>query len=282
MRSKLRVFVSVDMEGITGIVNWQQVSRREPDYKQALELMIGDVNAAVRGALDGGADDVLVNDAHDMMANLPLAQLHPRARLISGFAKPLGMMQGVDGADVAMFVGYHARMGTPHAILDHTLYGAAFNRVWLGETEVGEVELNAVLAGHFRVPVVLVTGDATVCRAAESFIGDWVTTAAVKQPVSKTAAECLHPQVAQAAIQAAAAQALQRASIANPVRVDPPVRLRVELKDTEMADITSLCPFVEQLDGRTIQLLGDTVLAAYRRLEVVGLLSTVPALIRKL
>lgn len=278
----MKVFISVDMEGITGVVGWPQVSRKKPDYKEALELMVGDVNAAIRGALEAGAEEVLVNDAHDLMTNLSLGKLHPRARLISGFVKPLGMMQGVEGADVAMFVGYHARVGTPHAILDHTLYGAAFNRVWLGETEVGEPELNAALAGHFEVPVIFVSGDATACRLAKTFIGDWVVTAVVKHPVSKTAAECLHPQVAQGIIQEGATRALQKISKAKPVQVSLPARVRVELKDTEMADVAALCPFVERLDGRTVQVHGESFLQAYRALEVVGLLSTVPVLIRRL
>lgn len=278
----MRVFISVDMEGITGVVGWPQVSQKEPAYKEALELMVGDVNAAIFGALEGGAKEVVVNDAHDLMTNLPLVKLHPQARLISGFVKPLGMMQGVQGADAAMFIGYHARVGTPHAILDHTLYGAAFNRVWLGESEVGEPEINAALAGEFQVPVVFVSGDATACELAKEFIGDWLVTVAVKHPVSKTAAECLHPEVTQTLIREGTKKALQQLAKAKPVRLNPPIKLRLELKDTEMADLAVLCPLVERLGGRIIEIQGDKVSKVYQTMEVVGLLATVPGLIRRL
>ena len=278
----MKVFISVDMEGITGVVHWPHVMFKEPDYKEARDQMIADTNAAIDGALDAEVDEIIVNDAHDRMANLLLGKLNPKARLISGFIKPLGMMQGVEGVDAALFVGYHAKMGTLHAVLDHTLYGGSISRIRLNGIEVGEPELNAAVAGHFGVPVVFLSGDETMCRLAKDFIGNWVETAAVKRPIGRVAAECLHPEVTGKLIREGVKKALSNLSEAQPLYVEVPVKIEIELASTEMADVASICPSAERLDGRTIAVQGETVLDAYHALEAVGLLGITPIALRHL
>ena len=204
----MKVFISVDMEGISGITDPEDVLPDGADYQRGREFMTGDANAAILGAYDGGADEVLVNDSHWIMRNLLLERLDPRARTIKGFHKSLCMVQGLDASyDGAVFVGYHACAGTEGGVLNHTLLGKEIQNVYLNGEPTGETRLNAAFAGHFGVPVLVVAGDAAVCAEAERFL-DGVQTVAVKDGIDKFSANCLHPEVAQARIREATARAL--------------------------------------------------------------------------
>lgn len=166
----MKVLISADMEGTCGVVSWVQVIPPEyahgsdpvnqSEYDRARLRMTREVNAAIEGALAGGATEVIVNDSHDGMRNLIPEELHPECRFISGNDKPLSMMQGVDldGVGAVFFTGYHAKAGTPHAPLAHTWTGW-LNDVRINGDSTGEFGINAIVAGHFGVPVVLVTGD---------------------------------------------------------------------------------------------------------------------------
>lgn len=278
----MKVFISVDMEGITGVATWSHVMRKQPEYQEARERMIADTNAAIEGALDAGGEEIIVNDSHDTMTNLPIAKLNPKARLISGFTKPLVMMQGVEGTDAALFIGYHARMGTLHGALDHTFFGGVVSRVSLNGTEVGEPELNAVIAGHFNVPVVFISGDETVCELAKASIGKWLETAPVKKALGRTAVECLHPDVTGEMIKSGVRRALTNLDAARPLQTDLPARLEIELTDSEMADVAEICPGTKRLDARTIVVQGETVLEAFHAFQTIGLLAATPMLFRRL
>jgi D-amino peptidase len=198
------------------------------------------------------------------MNNIILSQLNPVSHLISGDDKPLCMMQGIEGSNAALFIGYHAKIGTIHAILDHTYYSATVNCVRINDTEVGETEINAILAGYFNVPVVFISGDQAVCHDAKSFIGDHLETAVVKKAIGRSAAECLHPEVSQQLIRKGVKKALNLLSRAKPLEVKLPVKFEVEFFLTQMADQASIYPFAERIGGRTIKIQGKTVLEGYR------------------
>ena len=268
----MKVFISADMEGITGVVHFEQVLPEKEEYKRARELMVGDVNAAIEGALEAGAKEIIVNDSHNKMTNIILSQLNPTARLISGDDKPLCMMQGVEGCDGVLFVGYHAKIGTLHAILDHTYYSSMVNCVRLNGTEVGESEINAVLAGHFNVPVVFLSGDEAVCHDAKSFIGEHLETVIVKKAVGRTAADCLHPEKSHQLIREGVKKSLGRLPSAKPLYINLPVTFEVEFFTTEMANQASIYPFAERINGRTVKVQGKTVLEGYRAfISILGL-----------
>jgi len=260
----MKVFISADMEGITGVVHFEQVLPGKEEYKQAQELMVGDVNAAIEGALEAGAKEIIVNDSHNKMTNIILSQLNPVAHLISGYDKPLCMMQGIEEHDAALFIGYHAKIGTLHAILDHTYFSSLVNCVRLNGTEVGEAEINAFLAGHFNVPVVFLSGDEVVCHDAKSFIGKHLETAIVKKAIGRAAAECLHPNKSHQLIKKGVKKALDCLSIAKPLYINLPITFEVEFFLTQMADQASIYPFAERINGRTIKVQGKTVLEGYR------------------
>lgn len=165
----MKVFISVDMEGVAGIVDWAQCLATGEDYALGRELLLDEVNAAIDGAVAAGATGILVNDAHSVMRNLPPRRLGGDASYLSGRFKPLYLMQGLDGTfQAAVFLGYHAAIATP-GVLSHTYNPRAIADVRLNGTTTGEAGLNALVAQHFRVPIAVITGDQYVGPEAAPF-----------------------------------------------------------------------------------------------------------------
>src|SRR5512138_3652468 len=262
----MKILIAVDMEGITGVTTWDQVTPGHAEYARFRKLMTQDVNAAVRGSIDAGADEVIVADGHWNGSNILIEELDPRARLNSGSPSPFSMMQGIDeSVDGVMFVGYHARNGTPSAVLDHTWSSKTVANVWLNDILTGEFGLNGALAGHFGVPVIMATGDQTACAQIVEQLGE-METAVVKQATGRFAAECLAPQVTQEMIYMAASRAVQRLEdndVPDPFIVETPVRVTVEFFTSDMADRASLIPF-SQRDGRCVSVSVQEMASAYR------------------
>jgi D-amino peptidase len=272
----MKILIAADMEGITGVVHADQTDSTHPEYQRFRRLMTADVNAAIRGAFDGGADEVVVSDGHGGARNILIEELDGRARLNSGSPSPFSMMQGIDaGIQGVILAGYHARMGTPNAILDHTWSSARVAGVWLNGDPVGEIGLNAALAGHFGAPVIMISGDQTACAEAASLVGS-VETAVVKQATGRTSAECLPPEVTQIKIHDTARRAVKRlrdGKAPKPLRVVTPVIVAVEFIRSEMADAASLLPGARRSDKRIEVTAGDMA-AAYRAFRaIVGLTS---------
>jgi D-amino peptidase len=243
------------MEGISGVVDWSHVDSDNTEYQRFRRLMTADVNAAIRGAFEGGADEVTLSDGHDYGRNVLIEDLDPRARLNSGSPSPFSMVQGIDDhVDALIFVGYHARAGARNAILAHTWSSRSIYNLWLNDMLVGEMGLNASLAGHFGVPLIMVSS----CQAGTeeaAALAPGVETVAVKRGSSMFAAECLKPEVSQPLIQQAAARAVKRFKAGQtpaPIKVAYPVKIKVELTAPHMADSASVLPFVTRLDGRTL------------------------------
>src|SRR5437016_14028176 len=244
------------MEGIAGVVHESQTDPADPahaaEYGRFRRLMTGEANAAIEGALAAGASKVLVNDSHWFMRNLVAEELHQAAELLSGDPKPRSMMEGIDdagGFDAALFIGYHARAGTRHAVLDHT-YADRVHEVRLNGRPVGELGINAALAGVSRVPVALVSGDSSVAAEAKALLGDAVATVVVKQAVSRHAARSVAPAVACRMIREGVAGALKRKH--TPFVVGPPVTIEVDFAMTIHADMAELCPGAVRSGGRTV------------------------------
>lgn len=267
----MKVLISVDMEGISGVVAMGHVLPDRKDYERFRKLMTLETNAAVEGALAGGASHVVVNDSHAGMTNLLIEEMDPAVELISGSPKPFGMMQGIgEEIDRVFFVGYHAAVGTGTAIMEHTWSSRVVGEVRLNDQVVGETGFNAALAGAFGVPVVLVTGDQAVTEEARSLLGA-VETVCVKEGVSRYAARCLHPQVARERIRQAAERAMHLE--ATPFVVPPPITLRITFLRTMHADMATLMPGSRRLDGRTVEWTGDDMPTVYKALEAMTALA---------
>ncbi|BAS26436.1 M55 family metallopeptidase [Limnochorda pilosa] len=258
----MKVYVSVDMEGVAGVASWPQVEPKDPAYALAREWMIEETNAAVEGAVEAGATEILVNDSHDGMRNLPLDRLRPPARLITGSLKPLSMMAGLDASfDAVLFVGYHARGGS-EGTLAHT-WSSSVTGVRLNGLEVGEWGLNAMIAGHFGVPVVLVTGDDRLAEEVREGLPG-AERVVVKQALSRYAALSLPREEATAAIRRGAAQGVARARSVAPFRPSLPIRLEVDFGSPERADEAATLPRAERLGALSVAYTAADAMEAWR------------------
>lgn len=274
----MRVYVSVDMEGVAGVVHADQTRRGRGGYGEAAELMTLEANAAALGAFDAGAEVVLINDSHGDMRNLLLDRLDPRVQTITGNLKPFSMAEGLDGGrfDLAMFVGYHGGAGTQASILDHTYRSTVVTQIRLNDTPVNEAALNALIAGHAGTPVGLVTGDESTCRQCRELLGN-VDTVVVKWAMGRLAARSLHPEQSRRSIREGASAAVRDRDRFRPHVIDPPYVLELDMVTTAMVDAAALMPGTNRTGPRTIRYVTDDVQTMFRamlalvRLGGVGL-----------
>jgi len=247
----LKVFISVDMEGISGVIHWDDVSRKGDDYSLFRKLMTQETNAAIQGALDAGATEILVRDSHGSARNILPDLLRPEAVLLRDWSGgPLSMMEGIDETfDAVIFIGYHARAGTPDAVLKHTMTGTIYD-VELNGKKMPEAGINAAIAGQFRVPVVLIAGDLAVIQQAKELFGD-IETVVVKEGIGK-AAKMLHPQKAQEMIKKKTTEALKRLKDFKPYKLSPPFTMVVTFTDEEIAYRASWIPGAKRAGDRSV------------------------------
>jgi len=276
-KTGFKVFISADMEGIWGVVHADQTSPGTPEYGPARKWMAADVNAAVQGAFAAGATDVVVNDSHGSMRNIDPGDLDPRATLITGTPKPLSMMQGIDGSfQACLFIGYHAKAGTENAILDHTISGSVVRAIKVNGIELPELGLNAAIAGYYGVPVVVVSGDAAVCRQTAEVLGKDVTTVQVKEAYGRTAAKLVPQAVARQMIEAGVKEALAKLGRAKPFKMTAPYTFELGYHVSAQADMGAmLLPSVKRVDARTLSFTADDYIQGFRTLR--ALISLAPA-----
>jgi D-amino peptidase len=260
----VRIFISTDIEGTAGIVDWAQVLGPGSEYEMGRRLLLDEVNASIDGAADGGATEFLVNDAHYTMQNMPPGELHGRASYLSGKHKPLYMMEGLEGGfDAVFMVSYHGSVGHGRAILSHTYNPAAIWEVKLNGTVTGEAGLNALVALHHGVPVALITGDQATADEAEAFMPG-IETVVVKRSVSRFAAESLHPERACELIRAGARAAVGRLTELNAPAIELPAAIEVTFLTADMAEAATAIRGVERTATRTVTFREDDPLQAYR------------------
>ncbi len=259
----MMVYLSVDMEGVAGIVDWAQCTAGGEDYRAGRDLLLGEVNAAIGGAIEAGATEILVNDAHSVMRNLAPDELHGRATYLSGRFKPRYMMQGLDESyQAVIFLGYHAAMATP-GVLSHTYNPRAIANVRLGGQTTGEAGLNALVAQHFRVPIAVITGDQYVGPEATPFCPG-VTAIAVKTSISRYAASHQHPYTSREMISDGVKAALLRLADLAPPSITMPAAVEVEFVSPDMAEQATWIRGVARVDDRTVALVDDDPLRLYQ------------------
>ncbi|HEY7047925.1 MAG TPA: M55 family metallopeptidase [Jatrophihabitantaceae bacterium] len=261
----MKVFISSDMEGTAGVVDWSQCRRGQGgDYEYYRALLQAEVNAAIEGALDAGATEFVVNDSHSTMQNLRPDGLAGDARYLSGRHKPLYMMQGLDESfDAIFFVSYHGSMGSP-APLSHTYNPRAIAEVSLNGTVVGESGINALVALAVGVPIVLVTGDDVTVREAQ-LVSPGVHGAVVKTAITRFAADSLHPSAACALIRARARDAIAALASARPPAILLPAVLDVTYRNADLAEMATWIDGVVSTGPTTTRISDDDPLRVYRR-----------------
>ena len=269
-QQRLKVYVTVDMEGVAGVVAPEQVGGK--DYEWGRSLLLAETNAAIGAAFEAGATEVVVNDAHGSHTNLRADLLDPRATLISGRPKPLGMVQGIDSTfDAAVFIGFHGHANQIAAVMGHT-YSGAMRHVRLNGREVGEYGTAAMVAGHFGVPVVFASGDQAFAEAARAFMPG-IEALAVKEGLGFSAARTMSPEAARKAIAAGVKTGLGKRKSVAPVRIERPVHLEVELASAAYADKAMFVPGMERVDGLTVRYLAPDGVAAYRMSRLIMMLA---------
>jgi D-amino peptidase len=273
-QKKLKVYISADMEGIGGVSTWKvQASSEGREFEKFARLMTLEVNAAIAGAFDAGATEVLVADSHGDAQNIDVELLDERARLIRAWPRPLGMVQGIDETTAAaVFVGYHAGQDSPAATLAHTILGDGF-KLKLNGTEVPEAGLGAAIAGDFGVPVVFLSGDQTIGAEARRLLGP-IETVAVKQASGFHAATMLHPEESRRLIREGVKRGIDRRASLQPYKVTHPVELDVTFTKTVNAELAAYLPDVKRLSGDTVRFTAKDMTEASKFLEAVTGLNT--------
>lgn len=263
----MKLYISADMEGVSGVVHPSQVIPGTSDYEIARRFLTEEVNAAIEGALHEGVNEIVVNDAHGTMRNLVIDLLNPTARLVTGNRKKLCMMEGIDESfDGVIFIGYHTRANSI-GVLSHTINALAFNSIKINGKEYGEAELNAIIAGFYGVPVIMVSGDDHLEKQVKELNSD-IEYANVKKTITQLVAECIHPQKARELIKEKVIKAISRIEEIKPSSVQGIINVEVQFKNISYADLASFIPKVERLSPDTIGYKVDNPI------ELMGILFT--------
>jgi len=251
----MKIMIGVDMEGITGICSREQTSRQGRLYHEGVELAAGDVNAAVQGLVDAGVDEIVVWDNHASSFNLPFARCHPAAKYRRGGGPNQLRWQGLDSSfDGLILLGYHAKAGTLHAVLEHTMSSDSWFRLKVNGREIGEIGIDGALAGAVGVPVIMLSGDDKLCAEARELFGPDVVTVCVKEGYARHGALCLSPERTGELLRAGAAEAVKRIGKTKPLELGVPAVVELTFKHTEHADAADLRFFEgRRVDGYTVR-----------------------------
>lgn len=255
-----KIYISVDMEGIGAIVSSAQTSSGQFEYEKGRKLMTAEVNAVIEGCLEAGAGEIVVSDSHGNAQNLIPDELNEAALLIRSFPRTLLQMEGIDDTfDGVIFIGYHPKEGTPQANLSHTLWGNKIFEIKINGSPVSEATFNAAVAGHFKVPVILVAGDQHVAKEALAIFGP-VETVITKQSLAWLSAISRHPRLICEEIKEKSKRAVQRIKDMKPYVIKLPIKLELTFKHIYDAEAFSYLPWVKRIGGKTILVEADNIL----------------------
>ncbi|MGH7500942.1 MAG: M55 family metallopeptidase [Longimicrobiales bacterium] len=266
----LKVFISADMEGVTGVVTSEQLGPTGFEYQRAREWMTAEVLAAIEGVRAAGATEIVVADAHGNGQNLLIDRLPDDVTVIRSWPRPLMMMEGIDSTfDAVLFIGYHSATTNPEGVRAHTISSANLAGVHLNGTAMAESGINAAIAGHFGVPVVMISGDDAAVREAQALIGP-IEGAEVKRGISFHAAATLTPAAGQVLIRDKARAALARRGALRPYIVRAPLNLEVTFKNYRPAEMLAYLPIVERVNAHTIRFTAQDMVTISRFLEFMA------------
>ena len=263
----IKVFISIDMEGITGVVTADQLGPTGFEYERFRGFMTAEALAAIQGAREAGATEFVVADSHGNMENLLIDRFTPDVMIVRGAPRPLVMMQGIDSSfSAAMFIGYHSATTNPNGVRAHTMSSATFAAVEINGVPMAESGVNAALAGAFGVPVVMVSGDEQAVGEVQKLLGD-AEGAVVKHSLGFHSAVTMTPEAGQALIRAKAKAAIARLKDFKPYQIRGPYALDLTYKNYTPAEAMALLPGVERRTAHTIRYSARSILDVARFLE---------------
>ena len=266
---KMKIYISADMEGVVGAVTAEQLSPTGFEYQRFREFMTQEVNAAIEGAVEAGATEIVVSDSHGNAQNLLIEKLPKNILLVRGFPRPLVMMQGIDATfNGAIFLGYHASTINPEGVRAHTMSSARLADVRLNNISISEGGFNAAIAGHFNVPIIMVSGDDAAVKEVSAMLGD-IEGAVVKWNYGFHSAMTIMPEAAYALIREKAKQAVGRIKSFKPYKLKTPVQLDVRFKNYRPSEVLSYLSIVERTDSHSIRFMGKDMIEVSKFMEFI-------------
>ncbi len=266
---KLKIYISADMEGVVGVVTDAQLGPAGFEYQRAREFMTEEVKAAVEAAFEAGATEILISDSHGNGQNLLIEKLPRNITLVRAFPRPLMMMQGIDETfDGVIFLGYHTGTANPQGVRAHTMSSATLADVRLNGISMPEAGVNAAIAGHFNVPVIMISGDDAIVKEATALLGI-IEGAVVKWAYGFHSARTLMPEAAYELIRQKVKQAIGRIKDFKPYKLRTPVQLDVRFKNYRPSEVLSYLPIVERTDSHSIRFAGKDMIEVSKFLEFI-------------
>jgi D-amino peptidase len=266
---KMKIYISADMEGVVGAVSGEQLSPTGFEYQRFREFMTQEVNAAVEAAFAAGATEITISDSHGNAQNLLIEKLPKNVLLVRGFPRPLMMMQGIDETfDGVIFLGYHSSTSNSDGVRAHTFSSARLADVRLNNVSMSEGSFNAAIAGHFNVPVIMVSGDDAAVKEVSSIVGG-VEGAVVKWNFGFHSTKTLMPEVAYALIREKVKTAVGRIRDFKPYKPKMPVQLDVRFKSYRPSEVLSYLSIVERTDSHSIRFVGKDMIETSKFMEFI-------------
>ncbi len=261
----MKLFISADIEGISGVATIQQLINNT-EYQRFRKLMTAEVNAAIRGAFNGGAREVVVADGHGNMSNILIEELDTRARLVAGNNRVMCQLEGLDSTfDGIIFVGHHGREGSTNAVISHTLAGICVKEIKINNQVVGETEMNALVAGSYNIPVIFISGDDQYVSEVKETLPD-VESVVVKYARDRLAAELIHPEIVHKEIEQKVASSLSKLVENKPLTLEGPITFEIEFKGPQQAHLTSTLPTVQMISPTRIKFTCEDMVTAYKHM----------------
>ncbi len=268
-QQRLKVYISVDMEGITGVVSNEQLGPTGFEYQRFREFMTAEALAAIQGARDAGATEIVVSDSHGNGQNLLIERFPADVTVIRSWPRPLMMMEGIDSTfQAAVFIGYHSGTTNAKGVRAHTISSARLTAVELNGKAMPEAGINAAIAGHFGVPIVMISGDDAAVEEARTLLGD-LEGAVVKRALSFHSAATKTPEAGQALIREKVKAALQRRASFRPYVLPTPIRLDVTFKNYRPVEMLAYLPIVERITAHAIRYIGRTIVDISKFIEFI-------------
>lgn len=259
-QDKLKIYISVDMEGLAGVVSAEQLGPSGFEYGLAREIMTREVNAAIEGAVKAGATEFVISDSHGNGQNLLIEKLPKDVLIVRSWPRHLSMMAGIDETfDGVIFLGYHVSTNSKEGVRAHTFSSAKLTDVKINMASVSEAAYNAIIAGHYNVPVIMVSGDDKTIEETRRFLGD-IEGAVVKWAYSYESAKTLTPEAALDIIKSTSEKAVKKIKEFKPYKVKYPVQLDVSFKNYRPSEILDYLSIVERTDSHSIRFVGKDII----------------------
>jgi D-amino peptidase len=269
-QQRLKIYISADMEGIVGVVTGEQLGPTGFEYARFREFMTQEVNAAIEGAMAAGATDFVISDSHGNGQNLLIEKLPSNVWVVRSWPRPLGMMQGIDETFAgAIFIGYHTATTNLQGVRAHTLSSARLADVRLKGVSVSEAGLNAAIAGHFNVPVIMVSGDDAVVKETTALLGN-IEGAVVKYASGFHSAMTMTPQASAVLIREKAQRAVKRIREFKPYKLNGPIELDVRFKNYRPSEVLSYLSIVERTDAHSVRFVGKDMIEVSKFLTFIN------------